>query len=95
VDLGPTTKRKEQPRVLYGGSAQTRSMAGASTRFSSDDVSMRDPHCEVMLSGSANHFEVMLSGSTKVGFSPPKKERKKGEKPIEGMGKWHTTLLGS
>jgi len=55
----------------------------------------RDPHCEVMLSGSANHFEVMLSGSTKVGFSPPKKERKKGEKPIEGMGKWHTTLLGS
>jgi len=56
---------------------------------------MRDPHCEVMLSGSANLFEVMLSGSTKVGFSPPKKERKKGEKTFEGMGNWHTTLLGS
>ena len=39
-----------QPRVLHGRSAQTRSMAGASTLCSSDDASMRDPHCKVMLS---------------------------------------------
>jgi len=33
-------------------------MAGAPTLCSSDDVSMRDPHCKVMLSGRTSHTRV-------------------------------------
>jgi len=62
VDLKPTTKRKEQPRVLHGGSAQTRSIAGVSTLCGSNDVCIRDPHCEVMLSGRNNHTRVESMG---------------------------------
>jgi len=51
-------KLRLQPRVLHGGSAQIRSMAGAPTLCSSDDVSMRDPHCKVMLSGRTSHTRV-------------------------------------
>jgi len=49
-----------QPRVLHGGtlSAQTRSMVGASRLCSSDDASMRDPHCKVMLSERTSHTRV-------------------------------------
>ena len=46
------------PSVLNGGSAQTQPMAGPPTLCSSDGVSMRDPHCEVMLSGRTNHTRV-------------------------------------
>jgi len=47
-----------QPMVLHGGSAQTRSMAGAPTLCSSDDASMRHPHYKVMLSGRTSHTRV-------------------------------------
>ena len=43
---------------LHGGSAQTRSVAGAPTLCSGDDVSTRDPHCKVMLSGRTSHTRV-------------------------------------
>ena len=45
-------------KLLHEGSAQTRSMVGAPTLCSSDDVSMRNPHCEVMLSGRTSHTRV-------------------------------------
>jgi len=53
-----TNKLRLQPKVLHGGSAQTRSMAGAPTLCSGDDASMRDPHCKVMLSGRTSHTRV-------------------------------------
>jgi len=34
------------------------SLAGAPKLCNSDDVSMRDPHCEVMLSGRTSHTRV-------------------------------------
>jgi len=55
---GAPTGKLGKPSVLHGGSAQTRSMAGAPTLCSNDDVSMRDPHCEVVLSGRTSHTRV-------------------------------------
>jgi len=65
------TTIKERPNSvgapkLYEGSAQTRktelisslSLAGAPELYNSDNVSMRDPHCEVMLSGRTSHTRV-------------------------------------
>jgi len=57
--------RRERPNS-YGGSAQTRKtewissppLVGAPTLCNSDDVSMRDPHCEVMLFGRTSHTRV-------------------------------------
>jgi hypothetical protein len=43
---------------LYGGSAQTWRSAGAPKLCNSADVSMRDPHCKVMLSGRTSHTRV-------------------------------------
>jgi len=43
-----------------GGSAQT--LVGAPKLCSSDDISMRDPHCEVMLSGRTSHTRVKSIG---------------------------------
>jgi len=54
-------------RVVDGGGAQTReslewisspSLAGAPKLCNSDNTSMRDPHCEVMLSGKTSHTRV-------------------------------------
>jgi len=44
--------------ILYGGSAQTRRSAGAPKLCNSDDASMRDPYCEVMLPGRTSHTRV-------------------------------------
>jgi len=54
----PKNVLRLQTRVLHGGSAETRSMAGAPTLCSSGDVSMRDPHRKVMLSGRTSHTHV-------------------------------------
>ena len=48
--------------ILYGGSAQTRRSAGALKLCNSDDVSMRDLHCEVMLSERTRHTRVESIG---------------------------------
>jgi len=57
VFRGSAQTRREK---LYGGSAQTRRsrLAGAPKLCDSDDVSMRDPHCEVRLSGRTSHTRV-------------------------------------
>ena len=50
--------KPKKPKVLHGRSTQTQSIARAPTLCSSDDISMRGPHCEVMLSGRTNHTRV-------------------------------------
>jgi len=54
--------------AVSGGSAQTRqerpNSAGAPKLHNSDDVSMREPHCKVMLSGVTRHC--MKGGSRRT-----------------------------
>jgi len=55
---GAPTLEPKLESILYGGSVQTRRSAGAPKLCNSADVSMRDPHCEVMLSGRTSHTRV-------------------------------------
>jgi len=77
-----------QPRVLHGGSAQTQSMKGGPTLCSGDDVSMRDPHCKVMLSGRTSHTRV-----ESFSFFGPKLDRSGGYGDLAHMMLCNTLVL--